>query len=159
MTAWVKVVSGKAWMSGDLRHKEKSTDTWPTSNLVYESMNCQHSETGPTGGKWVLMKMKIPASSILADKNWETENWYARVFVGAINGGDVYINDIRFSPAKSHVSSIYYDMLSNQPVLTIDENNKHSQKVSFDGFGRPVKWEKINIALKPGDPGFATTVQ
>ncbi|MBN1600172.1 MAG: hypothetical protein JW915_01125 [Chitinispirillaceae bacterium] len=147
MTAWVKVVSGKAWMAGDFRHKAKNVDTWPSLGLLYENLGWNHSETGPTSGKWVLLKMKIPAKTVLADKDWGANNWYARVFVGAVTGGEVYITDIRVAPVKAFITSTYYDTLFNLPVMTVDANNNPGNKAAYDELGRISEVYKI----KKGD--------
>jgi hypothetical protein len=57
---------------------------------------------------------------------------------------DFYIEDIRIYPAKSLVTTTYYDSKWQQPILTVDANGNPSKKVEYDEFGRPVRWYKIN---------------
>jgi hypothetical protein len=161
MTARVKVESGKAWMAADYRYKTKVTDNvWPATGLTRdESAGLHGKELGPTGGKWVLMKLEIPAARVLKEKDWENNNWFARAYVGSVIGGTVFIQDIRFAPVDAMVSSTYYDTVFQQPILSVDANNHPGQKVTYDSFGRPVRWHKLNLKEVPGTAGFATLLQ
>jgi hypothetical protein len=69
------------------------------------------------------------------------------VWVGNRTGDpapDFYIEDIRIYPAKSLVTTTYYDSKWQQPILTVDANGNPSQKVEYDEFGRPVRWYKVD---------------
>jgi hypothetical protein len=69
------------------------------------------------------------------------------VWVGNHPGDPVsefYIEDIRIYPTKSLVTTTYYDSKWQQPILTVDANGNPSQKVEYDEFGRPVRWNKID---------------
>jgi hypothetical protein len=57
---------------------------------------------------------------------------------------DFYIEDIRIYPAKSLVTTTYYDSKWQQPILTVDANGNPSQKIVYDDFGRPFQWYKID---------------
>lgn len=163
MSAWVNVISDTVYMTGDFRYIEKTNDTiWPVHPSALNTVmgvSFNGIKQGPTGGKWVLLKLKIPADSLLGSKNFEDNNWYARMFVGPYKGGEVYIDEIRFYPEKAMVTSSYYDSLWHQPILSIDENNKPGLRISYDGFGRPILWEKINPQFSVGETGFAVTVK
>jgi len=163
MSAWVNVISDTVYMTGDFRYIEKTQDTiWPVHPSALNTVmgvSFNGIKQGPTGGKWVLLKLKIPADSLLGSKNFEDNNWYARMFVGPYKGGEVYIDDIRFYPEKAMVTSSYYDSLWHQPILSIDENNKPGLRISYGGFGRPILWEKINPQFSVGETGFAVTVK
>lgn len=161
MTAWVRVVSGNAHMNGDIRYKPiVSDDTWPVLGVTrINGTGFGPVEVGPTNGEWELMQLEIPASAVPASADWTGNNMYARVFVGAISGGEVYIDDIRFAPKDAMVSSTYYDQLWHQPIVSVDANNHPGHKVTYDSFGRAVLWEKIDPTKNLGDAGYALPIQ
>jgi hypothetical protein len=161
MSAWVKVNSGKAWMHGDFHKIEKSADiNWPVrGGLQGVSGYFEHAEQGNTTGRWVLMKMKIPAKTLLSAEDWNTYNFYARVYVGSVTGGEVFIDDIRFAPTDAFMASTYYDPTMKQAIISLDANDCPGKRLTFDSFGRPIKWEKIDPSKVPGDVGFAKLLQ
>jgi len=149
MSAWVKVVNGNAYMHGAFYSKDKSADTaWPvmvpTLTEIGGGSNLTPAQSGTTGGEWVMLQMEVPASTVPASADWDNNNIYARVFVGALTGGEVYIDDIRFAPSDAMVSSTYYDQLWQQPIISVDANNHPGRKVTYDSFGRPVLWQKLD---------------
>ena len=135
MSAWVNVEEGgTAWMHGDFRKiKKDDDDTWPiTEGLIQETgVNFDGVSQSFTGGQWKLLRMNIPASKLLKEKDWNSFNWYARVFIGSVagSGGHVYIDDIRFAPVDAMVSSTYYNSLLTTPIVTIDANNNPGKRV------------------------------
>lgn len=161
MTAWVNVVKDTVYMGGDFRFIQKSLDTlWPVMGLTLDAgVSLNSVKQGPTSGKWVFISIKIPASHLLASKDWSNNNWYTQMRIGTNNGGDVYVDDIRFYPDQSTVTSTYYDSLFGLPIINVDANNNPGQRITYDGFERPVKWEKIDPSKSSGDVGFTILLQ
>jgi hypothetical protein len=132
-------------MAADYRYKAKNVDNvWPLTGLTRdESAGLQGKELGPTSGKWVLMKLDIPAATVLKSKDWDNNNWYARTYVGSVIGGTVYVQDIRIAPKDAMVTSTYYDKKWYQPILSVDANNNPGKKVVYDDYGRLSEIVKI----------------
>lgn len=87
---------------------------------------------------------------------------YVRISVGCTEPDpacDFYAEEIRFYPANALVNTTYYRTDLGLPILTIDANNKASQKVTYDGFGRPITWEKLDLSKRPGETGYATLIK
>jgi len=96
-------------------------------------------------GNWRYIELRIPASQDIGHE----DGWFARVFWGTppddgngIEGGTVYLQDLRFYPADALVTSNYYDHALNLPRVTLDGNGQPGRRVSYDEFGRPVTWEE-----------------
>jgi hypothetical protein len=63
---------------------------------------------------------------------------------GSFTPGTIYYDDIRAYPSNAFMTTTYYDDILKQPVLSVDASNNASSKVTYDEFGRPVKWEKFD---------------
>jgi hypothetical protein len=128
----------------EVRKGAAPTDVWPHkySNLPSSiSFAATSEKLTSTEGKWKLVKLKVPAQ---ADPDNEDELW-VRLTVG--RDGETftaYVDDIRFRPVKSLVTTTYYDTKWQQPIISVDANNNPGQKVEYDDFGRPVAWYKVD---------------
>ncbi|MFC1476807.1 RHS repeat domain-containing protein [Fibrobacterota bacterium] len=72
-------------------------------------------------------------------KEVSLSNYFATVpKYGAPNGGEIYIDDIRFYPEDALVNSYYYDQELGVPVTFVNANNK-VHRYEYDKFGRLVK--------------------
>jgi hypothetical protein len=87
-----------------------------------------------TNGQWKLVKVTIPAQPIPQVGN---EIWI-RTTVGR-NGATfyAYVDDVRFGPSNSLISTTYYDALWQQPILSVGPDNNPGDLVEYDNFGRP----------------------
>lgn len=90
------------------------------------------------GEKWEHYELRVPAKADLKGEN----GWYARVRVGAPDGGTVYITDIRFHPVNALAKTTFYSSSQRLPLVTLDENANPGEKTTYDDLGRPTKWEK-----------------
>jgi len=72
---------------------------------------------------------------------------------------DVHINDIRFYPSNAIVNTTYYDSDFGLPIVSVDANNKPGIKTTYDGFGRPVLFQKYDLTKKSTESGYLTTVE
>ena len=114
-------------------------------------------------GDWYYIELSVPASKDLK-KDWENGYQYAVAWVGCPGGNGagqsatVYVDDIRFNPKGALVSSTYYDQKWYQPVLSIDANSKPGQRVTYDDFGRPYLFEKLDLTKATTHAAYATKV-
>ena len=76
-------------------------------------------------------------------QTWDP-GWYARLWAGVPGGGEMWIDDIRFAPKNAMVTTTYYDSKWRQPIMSVDANNKPSQQVVYDNWGRPIEWYRID---------------
>jgi hypothetical protein len=75
---------------------------------------------------------------------------FARIWIGNVPKSntsdpeiaDLYVEDIRFYPSAAFVTTTYYDATFGLPIQSVDANNKPGLKVTYDGFGRAVQWDK-----------------
>jgi hypothetical protein len=184
MSAWVKVNSGSLKVTGNYRYFLKAED--PNAKVgdingnncvlpikLYNSdldKNASQRDFGitpepvlPTDG-WQYVEIKIPAKTDISAGDWDNYNWYSRVFVG--NGEtnvEAYVDDIRIYPEDALVTSSYYNLLCQNPTLTIDPNNNPGQKVAYDYLGRSIQWFKFDnngndILLKTKDFHYKTRI-
>ena len=92
-------------------------------------------------GSWQLVELTIPP---ISENDWALGYQYAHYWVGCYPTGQVWVDDIRFAPVNSLVSTTYYDSKWQQPILSVNENNNPGKKVTYDNFGRPVNWNKVD---------------
>ncbi|NLD93281.1 MAG: hypothetical protein GX639_11510 [Fibrobacter sp.] len=99
-------------------------------------------------GDWYYIELPVNAKTDIPDDKWNEGYQYGAAWVGVPNGAGqnqnatVYIDDIRFYPKDAHVTTTYYDETLGLPIMSVDVNNKPGLKVTYDGFGRAVKWDK-----------------
>lgn len=100
---------------------------------------------------------------MLKEWGFDGTNDFLRIWVGNYpqdsKKAEFYLNDIRFYPDKASVITNYYDPVFQHITGTIDNNNKPSHRITYDGFGRPVRWEKIDLNKSAEYPEFLTTVK
>lgn len=147
LSAWVKPVAPLTPSKGDMIHVDYRRNAigstgWPIelkSSLPIGGetpKNCTGNlEVIPKEDGWYYVEMSIPFTKDL-DHDDHMDGWFnAYVAIGAPNGGEVYINDIRFYPEDAIVKTFYYDQELGVPVTFVDENNK-VKRFEYDGFAR-----------------------
>ncbi len=136
MTAWIMPVSGTCTMAYDFRDLNwvtfKDGSGNPISNIAVTTVTAD-------GGGFRLIKAEMPYTRTPPD-----ETYGLRGFVGCPDGGEAYIQDIRFHPVDALAKSYFYDPVTQDLLTTLDENN-HAKNFSYDGFGRliSIKNEKL----------------
>jgi hypothetical protein len=166
MTAWVKVISGSINMAANFWYANPGHENdWPMSgNMTMVNTNPSSIWATPISftdcnGQWKLMEMEIPASVTSQLNNSNT--CFARAWVGGDPGGapfEAYIDDIRFYPNNAQVTTTYSDW-QGLPLVSVDANCNPGQKITYDGFQRPISWSKIDKTKSAGDAGYATMLQ
>jgi hypothetical protein len=161
MSCWAYVVDGTLRMHGDYRAYSIDEDELRQSPPHDADKSVFHDDFSVSAAEatakpeWQYLEMQIPASTDLEDADWYSVHTQgvggicARVYVGAPIGVVAYIDDIRFYPADAYVTTNYYDEYGRK-LLTVDENNTPSRLVEYDGFGRPVRWYKIDKTKSRG---------
>jgi len=146
MSAWVYVEDGELLMHGDYRHRGEG-DVLPFVVGGREEGFTAEAVSAEASNHWQYIELKIQASKDLTETEWaESSRWAARVFVGSPNGVKGYIQDIRFFPADAQVNTVYYDEKWEKPQVSVDANGKPGTRVTFDDFGRPIKWEDAKLS-------------
>lgn len=154
MSAWAIVEVGTLIMTTDFRYTA-SNYTWPVQGATWvpsfgsvtSTLSAQQCR-----GQWKRIQILIPASKtteLYANPAYAGKVWFAQAKVGfdpagAVSSGIAFLDDIRFAPAKSLVTTTYYDSKWHQPILTVDANGNPSQRVVYDDFGRPIEWWEID---------------
>jgi hypothetical protein len=94
---------------------------------------------------WQLIKIKIPASTDLTSQYW-TGGYVPGIGIWFDNNSNsaAYIDDIRFYPSKSLVTTTYYDSKWQQPIVSVDPSNNPGKVTVYDDFGRATEVRKIN---------------
>jgi hypothetical protein len=107
--------------------------------------------------KWHLRTVKI-SSSQLAGMNPGAD--YLRIHVSANpgSGAQFYVDDIRFYPDDALATTSYYDDTLAVPLLTVDANDIPSHRLTYDGYGRVVKEERVDRTKSFGDAGYGAVV-
>ncbi len=172
-SAWIKKVSGYVPLQNgmvigvDYRKCKSAAGVWPFElYLATESptISCNSNLDTVQHGDWYYIELSVNASEDIPITKWNEGYQYASAWVGVPNGNGnngtatVYIDDIRFYPKSALVTSTYYDKFLGQPIISIDANNNPSKRITYDGFGRPVKWEKLDLSKGTGESGYTTTV-
>ena len=133
-SAWVKVgASQTATLNAELRTGAATVPQWPMAagDISFVSLFPAVVQGPTTGWKLIKMTMTIPAG----------DQYYVRAY---ISGTDACADDIRFAPKNAMVTSTYYDAKWRQPILSVDANNNPSQQITYDTWGRPIEWRKID---------------
>ncbi|KMQ49619.1 hypothetical protein CHISP_3465 [Chitinispirillum alkaliphilum] len=73
--------------------------------------------------------------------------------------GTIYFGDISVIHHDALSTITYYDPLWNQPVIQLDKNMKPGEKITYDEFGRPWQWHKIDPTKNRADAGYATVIK
>jgi len=148
-SAWIYVVSGKPRFVVESHVDNSGIPSGP---------NYDDFVTGTTG--WTLVKRVVTSSRLQA---WGIDgtNDYLKIWIGNYNTdaadmAEFYIDDIRFYPENALVSTTYYDLFWQQPIVTIESNDNPSPRVVYDEHGRI---DKMNyIKYKNDYSGFDTLV-
>ncbi len=156
-SAWIKKVSGNVPLENgmvigiDYRKRKSAEGVWPYElYLSTESptIACNSILKKVQYGDWYYIELPVNAKTDIPDDKWNEGYQYGAAWVGVPNGAGqnqnatVYIDDIRFYPKDAHVTTTYYDETLGLPILSVDANNKPGLKVTYDGFGRAVQWDK-----------------
>ncbi|MBD3393611.1 MAG: hypothetical protein GF410_16465 [Chitinivibrionales bacterium] len=64
---------------------------------------------------------------------------------GQVGVADFFVDDIRFYRSNALVTTTYYDSRFGLPMCRVDANNNPGRRITYDGFGRPEKWHKIDV--------------
>jgi hypothetical protein len=146
LSLWAKVDSGSLPVRVEYRSESSVSpiSQWP---VPYSSLNSaamvDTTAVGKTFGEWRLIK--IPVRAVKGDTGW------IRITVGFHGANYIaYVDDVRFGPANSLISSTYYDQMSHLPILTVDANNQPGKKVTYDEFGRPAEILKVDVTKNRG---------
>jgi hypothetical protein len=158
-SAWVACASTatKVIVCTDYRSAAK------TENLVFPFQGINGHDPKPTTisgayesnlAFWKHLEIVIHAKDDLASVDWNSTDWFVRLFVGTlfkddaggpnVGHGIAYIDDIRFYPADAHLTTTYYDPKWAQPIVSADAGSKPGLRVTYDDFGRPVLWQKYD---------------
>jgi YD repeat-containing protein len=123
LTAWVNPISTTGKI--ELRALISGATSTTKSNLI--SIN-----TMPR--KWNQVSMRIPGSEIKS--YFATTNGTIKVSCGTgAEGGEFYVDDIRFHPATSKMTTVTYD-LGTGKVTSITGPDNVPTYYSYDDYGR-----------------------
>lgn len=135
----------------------ESSDAGPSKDVLLGdkiySFSCWAYSDVNTRVKLKLISNGVEINSFAANKLIEAGKWQ---FIERIvteedvknktitiqvcsDGENIYVDDIRFAPRNSFISTRYYDPLWKSIIAEVDPNNKVSY-VEYDEVGRPVKW-------------------
>lgn len=179
-SAWIKKMAGNVPLQNglvmgiDYRICKSAEGVWPIElypaptvgadpSQVRTTLPCNSQLKYTQHGDWYYIELAVNAKTDIGDK-WSDGYQYAAAWVGVPNGngshGDatVYIDDIRFYPKDALVTSTYYNETFGIPLITVDANNNPGRKITYDGFGRPEKWEKLDLSKLTDAAGYATPV-
>jgi hypothetical protein len=127
MSAWVYPVSGTTTMAFDFRDSQWQVITDANGNPVPTGAGIN---IAADGNGYRLVQIVMPATMTIPLRTFGL-----RGFVGCLNGGEAYIQDIRFHPIDALATSYFYDPLTQQMLASVDENN-HAKHFTYDGLGR-----------------------
>lgn len=174
-SAWIKPMPGAGTspqtvaierhkvMNVTYRRSQDNGASWPLKVYLDEGSTRELPSGGIFKkiqyGDWYYVELTVPAKKDISDENWNAGHQYAVAWVGSPHGdGTVYIDDIRFYPKNALATSTYYDQKWYQPILSIDVNNNPGRRVSYDEFGRPYIWEKLDLTKATDQQGYKTQV-
>jgi len=146
-SAWVKKGSGDVKLSGDYRRRSKSEAdfSWPITNIKTMNKGFASGEIRANGtGEWEMLELTIPAKADLGAEDWENYEYFARVYAGAPEGGECWVDDIRFFPTDAQVATTYYDTLWQKPIIDVDPNGNTGRLTGYDNFGKAEKVWKVS---------------
>jgi hypothetical protein len=143
-SAWVCPVNGQNFVrfAVELHNAEPGVGTMVGSADLTKNDLVQN--------QWQLVTKKILVSEMPATTTW------ARIWIGKGDGGvdpacDFYVDDIRFAPAKSFVTTTYYDPFWRKPILSVDANNNPEALTEYDNLGFIEKVQKIDKLKTRGE--------
>ncbi len=154
LSVWVKVgeltPGDNLILSGNYRWLNNSTMPWPIeSGLTSNGVAPTPVSVTNTNGDWVYKKLYVPASTDLADEDWDTKYWFFTLFIGNPYGGEAWIDDIRFYPTDGFVASTYYKRNFQIPIVSVNSKNVPGTIIEYDDWARPVKWYKMRHNASP----------
>ena len=147
-------------------HMRFTVEPHRDNSALPSSANYDDFVTGLQKDKWQFVTRTISSERL---KGWELDGKdgdYLRLWIGNYcEGNTVDINkayfdvqDIRFAPSNALITTMYYDPYFGLPNVVVDANNNPGKRITYDGLGRPVKWEKYDLTKKPDDAGYLTQV-
>lgn len=163
-SAWIKKAEGNiAFEKGKVigvDYRKRVSDVWPIE-VGEKVADCSSLLKVVEHGDWSYIELNVLGSNEISDELWNSGCQYARVWVGVPfgSGGQsatIYIDDIRFYPKTAAVASTYYNQTFSGPMVTVDANNNPGERVTYDPFGRPELWEKLDLSKSTTEQGYAT---
>jgi hypothetical protein len=95
--------------------------------------------------KWNLMELRIDhlkhGEHLISGTTSDIAK--GRIYISS-NPGEFYVDDIRFYPKTSLVSSTYFDEKWRAPIVSVDANNHLGPYTEYDTYGRPSKTYKLD---------------
>lgn len=81
--------------------------------------------------EWQLIYHTIPKDSL---SSFTPGSDYIEIWIGNDGGtaSDFYVDDIRFYPYRSFVTTTYYDNLWEKPIVSVDANNNPGARIDYD---------------------------
>lgn len=131
LSAWIRPISGTTTVGFDFRNslgqtiKDRNNVQVPAIASV---------DITADGQGFRLVQAIMPADRLNVTNTLD-EVAMLRGFVGCPNGGEAYIQDIRFCPLESMATSYFYDPVTQDLLTVLDENN-HPRYFSYDGLSR-----------------------
>jgi len=136
LSAWVKVTSGEITLNTEYRNATGSTEitNWPIRldqlGTIYAIDDI--TKDSEDASDWTYVELKVNTKEKLS-----ADIGYLRIWVGTPNGGQAYVDDIRFYPEDALTQTFYYDQELGTSIAMVDANNKAGY-FEFDDFGRLV---------------------
>jgi hypothetical protein len=147
LSAWVKPMPGKPNIrfGVDFYDKDgKYINGWgpPVQNLQI--------------GTWQYVEYKILSSKIAelipgrsVSEIASYDVWIGRISSDPAGKTEFYMDDVRFYPTNAIVTTTYYDVKWQLPILSIDANNNPGKRILYDDWGRP--WKTYKVVNKAND--------
>ena len=151
LSVWTKVVSGSLNITAELRSGSSTVTVWPVINSSIPTIVNTQSVSQGISTTWVRVPLTVAVPA--GDGN------YVRVNVGGSATSDAYIDEVRFAPVGSQVSSTYYDSKWRLPTMAVDANNNPGARIVYDDYGQAIEWGKIDKTKSRSDIGYAKIYQ
>ena len=113
-------------------HLQSESDRWSTAPLFAVT------------NIWKKFSVTCTFPDNVTDKKYRVVLRPPATGPGNFTGGTIFYDDVRVYPKTSLMTTTYYSPILRQPVVSIDANNNPGQLVTYDGFGRPIEWRKID---------------
>ena len=140
LSFWAKIISGTMPIRVEYRKETAPITDWPVPynhTSLTDPVTTIVEQKGTTDGIWRLFKISVPSTS-------GNDNWI-RISIGFHDATfNAFMDDVRFAPVDAMATVTYYDTLWNKPVMNVDANNNPTNKTTYDNFGRPSYWAKID---------------